>query len=481
MRKVFEPLKNFGLTIIKRIKEGRKSFPVKSKDVSEKNIKENTSNKKGFLSKFRNFVGKSIKNSLSSRKTMFSKLKKFIPQRISSKIGNVVKENPLKIKNFYSKYKNVVSKNIKKISSKIRNLFSQRINYILENIKEIPLKIKNLAVQIIKTSSLQLKIISPKLRKFLPKWLQKKEENEDEDFIIEDNFDPTKTREEKIEIEKRKRNQVYQTLDYLLQMNTYYDFFSDDAFRIARYAKYLTQISNKKIVTTDFLLLAFFYTDSRICEILKKYEIEKNSVKDLMNEFYFKNSIAEEEKEEKFSIYKTILQKWNSFIKKDFEEEEKVPLFLNLKYSMEVNRIFKIAAKNARDRFKTPVISTEILFITLMEEKETKGSKIINMFLETKSQWLLLRYELIKKIFFQESAIRNKIPQNQRYFAYLLKIKLKDNEFERLIEDDYFEFGVSLFRNRLIKYALKTNIFDLIEQDVRISMDANPSPRKYTT
>ena len=43
---------------------------------------------------------------------------------------------------------------------------------------------------------------------------------------------------EKIDQEKRKRNQAYKILDYQLSMYSYFDFFSEDAFIIAKQSKH---------------------------------------------------------------------------------------------------------------------------------------------------------------------------------------------------------------------------------------------------
>ena len=42
---------------------------------------------------------------------------------------------------------------------------------------------------------------------------------------------------EKIELEKRRRNQVYLSLDYNLSVLSYFDFFSYDTFQIIKVAK----------------------------------------------------------------------------------------------------------------------------------------------------------------------------------------------------------------------------------------------------
>ena len=73
---------------------------------------------------------------------------------------------------------------------------------------------------------------------------------------------------EKINLEKRRRHQVYTTLDYLVSGVTYFDFFSTDAFEIAENSKYLGQICNKKQVTSEILLLSFFYSEIDLIERL---------------------------------------------------------------------------------------------------------------------------------------------------------------------------------------------------------------------
>ena len=151
-----------------------------------------------------------------------------------------------------------------------------------------------------------------------------------------------------------------------------------------------------------------------------------------------------------------------------------------VKYSHEVNKIFEKAAENALVRFKTPVISPEILFITIIEEKNTKAAKIIKKFLKDDVDWYLLRYKLIKRIHNQESNIRSEVIKNQHYFAYLMKIQLTDFEFNKLIENEALAKGVSLFRNTLISTILKIDIFEEIKAEIRVSMKLT-NKRSYST
>lgn len=315
---------------------------------------------------------------------------------------------------------------------------------------------------------------------FLPKFLRKKATNFSNFVDIPTvNFDPKKTKAEKQKNERRKRNQVYAALDYLLAQTSYLDFFSLSTFEVTKYAKYLAQIVEETIVGTDFLLLAFFSINSPICEILKKYKLTQQNVGEILEKSYKK-------------IPSTPLKKRMNFITKVFEtiqtffpfnqfNRKSIYLSSEIVFSLETEQIFEKTAENALTRFKSPVITTEMLLITLMEETETKAGKIIKSFLENETEWYLLRYALLKRIYKQEAYIRAEIPRNLQYFAYLLKIKSSDTDFEGLIAKNQLVKGVSLFRNEVIRHVLAINIHDVLRKDVYKSIRANIFGRDYST
>ena len=116
----------------------------------------------------------------------------------------------------------------------------------------------------------------------------------------------------------------------------------------------------------------------------------------------------------------------------------------------------------------------------MMEEKNTKVSKLIKKFFPDETNWYLLRYKLIKRIHFQEVRIRAEISKNEQYFAYLLKINLSELEFNCLIETNLLTLAVSTFRNKLITKMLTLNLFDLLEKDIYKSMQVT-NTRVYST
>ena len=271
--------------------------------------------------------------------------------------------------------------------------------------------------------------------------------------------------EEQILCEKRRRNQAYQALDYILARVTYFDFFSSNAFTLAVHSKYFTQLFAKKTVTSEYLLLPFFYCESNVSTFLEKYSLPDSF-------FQILNA--------KTMIAKPTWRNPLSFFSSPEKQRTAIQFNPNIEYSLEVNQLFEKAAENAMSRFKTPVITSEILFITLMEERKTKASKMIRELVGNDTEWQMLRYRLIKRLHNQESSIRSEVSKNQHYFTYLLKTELKEAEFEKMIETETLAKGTSIFRNQLISEIVKVNIFDLLCQEVRLSIKIS-NKRTYSS
>lgn len=285
--------------------------------------------------------------------------------------------------------------------------------------------------------------------------------------------DASLTKEEKIQLEKRRRYQAYMTLDYLLSVVTYFDFFSQDAFRIAKKAKDLSQILNKKKVTSELLLLPFFENNLEVCKLLEKYGINQKSLTQTICpstiKYKKKVEVKETSRLKKFLIRLNI--PWIS---------NRVIVPASVEYSYEVNQIFEKAAENALKRFKTPVISSEILLITILETKKSKAAKLLQTYLKNETNWFMLRYALMKRLHKQELTIRNEVPKNQQYFSYLLKTQLSEFEFDTLMEKEYVSTGVSMFRNLLISEVMKTNLLETVKNDIYISMKIS-GKRNYSS
>ena len=63
-------------------------------------------------------------------------------------------------------------------------------------------------------------------------------------------------------------------------------------------------------------------------------------------------------------------------------------------------------------RFKTPFITPEILFLPLLEEKESSGGQLLKLLLGNDLNWNLVRYEILKKLHNQETQVQGSIFKN---------------------------------------------------------------------
>ena len=151
-----------------------------------------------------------------------------------------------------------------------------------------------------------------------------------------------------------------------------------------------------------------------------------------------------------------------------------------ISFENDVYYLFQKAAENSLIRFKTPIITPEILFLTLMEEKNIPAYQLLKEAINNSGSWYFLRYELIKRIHFQESMLRNQVSINQHYFAYLLRLRISDKEFQHLIENKILSSSVSIFRNTLVSRVLRQNIFTFLNRDIKESIK-NINLREYSS
>ena len=287
-------------------------------------------------------------------------------------------------------------------------------------------------------------------------------------------IDTSLTIEKKIELEKRRRHQAYTTLDYLLSVVSYFDFFSLDSFKIAKKAKELSQFFQKKSITSDLLLLPFFDSNPQIKILLERYGIHEHELGEIISA---NNKIPEQSFQTKTGdLFKNLL------IKIDIPVVSEMFIFpKETNYSYEIHQIFTKAAENALIRFKTPVISSEILLITMLEAKKSKVGKLLKQLLKTETNWYMLRYSLMKRLHTQELSIRTDVPKNQQYFAYLLKTQLPEIEFDMLIEKDCLLPGVLLFRNNMVGDILKIDISEHLKVDILTSIKSRSKKRTYAS
>lgn len=289
---------------------------------------------------------------------------------------------------------------------------------------------------------------------------------EEDLFEPNENLNSNKKDQKKIFFEKRKRFQVYNALEHLLSFNTYFDYFSSDAFKIVKDSNLLAQCYQSGLVTSEYLLYPFFEIDSDLRSILNDFGLTKEIA---LNFIDIKKPSSLLSLKEKFFLRFKL-----SFLVKKVNHNNFI------EFSGEVNQIFEKAAENALNRFKTPVITSEILFVTLMEQNKSKIGKSIEKAISNRINWYLLRYKLLKRIHTSELNIRTQVSINQQHFAYLLKTQIPDIQFDRLIENDIISLGILFFRNKLLAKVREISLDSCLEKEIYRSIKAT-GVRKYTS
>lgn len=269
---------------------------------------------------------------------------------------------------------------------------------------------------------------------------------------------------DKVSAEKRKRNQIYMSLDYFISMTSFFDFFSFDTFRMFLQAKYFAILFKKEEVSSEMLLFPFLNWNTDFTKLLEASSLTKKKISFL---YAKKNNLKKPSLKEKLFSY--FYPKKHNFEKEVF-----------VSYSYDINLLIEKAAENASNRFKTLVITPEILFITLLEDEKTNVGKIIKKLIGNEFQLYLLRYKLLKRVHLEELSLRKKISPNQHYFGYILKSALSTSEFQRLLETETLELGVSFFRNKLISEILKVDFREYLDNEIYQSISVT-GKRTYTS
>jgi hypothetical protein len=262
--------------------------------------------------------------------------------------------------------------------------------------------------------------------------------------------------EKKIKLEKRRRNQSSLALDYFLANDNWFDYLSFDTSKIVIFSKLLARQYNQD-VTIELLLIPYFTQTNKIFLLLPESNLKQKLRKKISK---LNGSLFNLENSEFSNIFSSFRNKI-SLNQRDLN---------SIAFNAEVRLIFEEAAQNALIRFKTPVLTPEILFITIMENSLSTATEFIESLFETDMDWYLFRYQLIKLIYAQESTLRRETSKNQEYFAYLLKSKISNSNFTYLIEKDSLKDMVWRFRNLLIYKILKKDLFKFILEEISSSI-----------
>lgn len=140
-------------------------------------------------------------------------------------------------------------------------------------------------------------------------------------------------------------------------------------------------------------------------------------------------------------------------IKQDFLigefENEKVD------FAPELKKVFETLLKST-SKFKTPIMTTEMLLLAIMENPTSNAGKIMSHLIPSKTNWLLLRFRLLKRIREEQIAIGNL--EEMRYFGILLQREINDYQLHRLMETKNLEAATWIFRNETIGYVMDSDV-----------------------
>ncbi len=227
--------------------------------------------------------------------------------------------------------------------------------------------------------------------------------------------------------EQRRRFQFYANLDLLSSNYSVFDMMNPDSIRILLKARQISDYLQFKEVTPEVLTLACLFGKASIRRLFQKVGLDSKS---FVRNFLKKHKITE-----------NFLFKVFFFFRKSFKFFQKNILFQKRKsrleqkpFSKKTFHIFLKAAQNTYRRFKTFVITPEILFLTLMEDKKT----FFLATLQSKENWDIVHARLCSTIHLEDRNLFFESPK-EYYYAYLLKIKMKQKLFRSSVLYELFD------------------------------------------
>lgn len=136
------------------------------------------------------------------------------------------------------------------------------------------------------------------------------------------------------------------------------------------------------------------------------------------------------------------------FLLGEFENEK-------IDFAPELEKIFETLLKST-SKFKTPIMTTEMLLLAIMENPTSNAGKILCHLIPSKTNWLMLRFRLLKRI--REEQIAIGALKEMRYFGILLQREINDYQLHRLIEVGCLDIATQIFREETIGFVMDSDI-----------------------
>lgn len=312
--------------------------------------------------------------------------------------------------------------------------------------------------------------------------------------------------------EKRKRHLANFFFQRIFSQSTYFDFFTKETIISLLIAKKIAQILKEPEINQEILLLSLCLSDHTILvSFLTKLNISKEElIKNYLSQKKYENFSMQLRKklEQKimtissnfFNNNLTFLtmffssQKSGSFLQKKLLKKisPKSKIFLenfvfkkplkNIRFSYSLFLFFEQLMKISQEKYKTPIISTELIFLELLN---SKAVKILPKFLNSNFLFYELKYSVTKSLYKEETYLKEEIPKNRYYFSYLFKLGTEEGILKKMIEKEELltngDFLSKLFslRKFLTKKIIRINILKYIQIEIFKSVFINSNLRVY--
>ena len=271
----------------------------------------------------------------------------------------------------------------------------------------------------------------------------------------------------KLLIETRARNNIYLLLDYNISLNSYFDFFSIEAYNMIILSKYLSNKSNLKTISIHHTLISLFNNNLLANNYINLLNNEKSNI------VYINQLLKKEKAKTKalldFSFFdliiklyfdtKTFLIKNNNLIKKTFLSKKIKILF---QYTVKLNKYI----------FKTAYLTPDYILFTLFNFKSLKVSKIFLNLLNDNVKINMLKFN---SFIYNKNVKHNNpsfIDKNQQYYLFLLRRSISEYQFNILLNSVYLKHVINYFRflilNNVIKKFTKKNLYQNFVEDILI-------------
>ncbi len=247
-----------------------------------------------------------------------------------------------------------------------------------------------------------------------------------------------KNKNEKL-LEQCRKEFVGSQLNSLFRLISTFDFFSQDAFALMVKAKLCAHQYKAKHVNSKMLMLAV--TRSRL-RMMQFYHVKiQHQLEDLVGA------------ELKFDCLKLAAKRLlaRAFLHTVKEQEVLLPLSNTCLFLLEKS------SKNARNRFYTPLISLNILILTMMEENQLNTGKLFKSALGSQLKWLVFHYKLIRLVYEQEATIRKELKPKHFHYFYLLISLIPESKYNFELKKKRLQKKTLRLRLFIIKQALRVN------------------------